>query len=236
MNKALGSFVVQAMKSTIIIAFICYFCAELDAGCILSMCCAGQENSDEKPDALMIAWYREDLTRAKRLIENGTNLEYEDEKGYTPLSLASRNGNLAFMNLLILNNANINHQNISGKTPLMCAVIGKNLAAIRLLLFYGADSSIADNKLRTPLSYALLANLDTIADTLERANNKPIIRNISLDPEQEYEEDECPICLIKLDISSDYVVTPCGHRYHLGCIREMMIRGQTCSLCRQELL
>jgi len=44
------------------------------------------------------------------------------------------------------------------------------------------------------------------------------------------EEEECPICINKLD--SKIVRLTCGHTYHYHCIYEWFRKSATCPLCR----
>lgn len=50
------------------------------------------------------------------------------------------------------------------------------------------------------------------------------------------EENECPICLEKIDCEKNYIITDCGHRFHSKCIFESMKKNNKCPICREKLV
>ena len=50
-------------------------------------------------------------------------------------------------------------------------------------------------------------------------------------------ETPCSICLVDEDNKGKYIETklPCGHKFHMGCIRRWLNAAVTCPLCREKL-
>ena len=54
---------------------------------------------------------------------------------------------------------------------------------------------------------------------------------------------ECPICKISMGMDtndetkeiSDFMMTPCGHRFHKKCLLDWMSRKHECPNCRTNL-
>lgn len=48
---------------------------------------------------------------------------------------------------------------------------------------------------------------------------------------------ECPICLLQLDIITNCIITQCGHKFHASCFTRHAIRNNAnCPCCRQCIL
>jgi ankyrin repeat protein len=74
-----------------------------------------------------------------------------DERGYTPLHVAAREGRLQIASFLIEKGADIEAKNPTGFTPLFLAVLGKRPDAVRLCLEKGADPNGETRFQTTPL-------------------------------------------------------------------------------------
>ncbi len=80
-----------------------------------------------------------------------------DVGGDSALTLASRFGFIAAINLLLDHGADINLPSIAaGRTPLATAVVGKQVEAARALIKRGAKTELADTSSHTPLLLAVL--------------------------------------------------------------------------------
>lgn len=64
------------------------------------------------------------------LLENGANVNFSNESGYTALHWAAYQGNDRIVDLLIRNGAKINSRNINGWTPLHEAVQWSKLSSV----------------------------------------------------------------------------------------------------------
>ncbi|OQR96180.1 hypothetical protein THRCLA_07364, partial [Thraustotheca clavata] len=84
--------------------------------------------------------------RFKRLVESveaGFDVNTEDEKGNTLLSIASQNVNQKMVEFLVLKGANVNHKNAQGNTPLHFAMAyDKDGVLGEYLIGHGADDTI----------------------------------------------------------------------------------------------
>jgi ankyrin repeat protein len=105
-----------------------------------------QNNDGRTP----LMWVKEGLL-AKLLIENGADLEVEDDTGSTTLYYACLRG-VEVVHILIDAKADVNAQNIYGRTPLMNSV--ENLDVAKLLIENGADLAKKDEDGNTALHMA----------------------------------------------------------------------------------
>jgi len=48
-------------------------------------------------------------------------------------------------------------------------------------------------------------------------------------------ENECPICLEKIDFEKDFVTTQCKHRFHFSCLQKSLKNNNCCPVCRETL-
>ena len=78
-------------------------------------------------------------------VPKGINLNFQDEKGNTPLHTAVSRGNLAMSEYLLSLGTSPNVQNKKGETPLHVAIQDNNIEIVAHLIRYGASASIRDN-------------------------------------------------------------------------------------------
>ena len=85
----------------------------------------------------------QDVTSVQGLLKIKANLNFEDEKGNTPLHVAAKLGNLTIVENLLQNRADVNARKFgkynSGKTPLHTAVKYDQIDVVEKLLGYGAN-------------------------------------------------------------------------------------------------
>jgi uncharacterized protein len=74
---------------------------------------------DPITSALIHASRTGDLPLLQEIIDQKTDLEVRDDKGYTPLIIASYNHQLAAAQLLLQSGADVNGADTSGNTALM---------------------------------------------------------------------------------------------------------------------
>lgn len=116
------------------------------------------------------AWH-DNTEVAHILVAHGAQIDVADEKGYTPLQMAARAGNVPMVSYLLAQGADVNHANNKGRTPLYQAVVGNNLQAAKLLLKHGADPNTQAGDW-TPLRVALEDGHLDMADLLHSAGAK----------------------------------------------------------------
>ena len=114
---------------------------------LLHAAVAGCSSSNEEK-ALEVVRY---LVEAKKLDVNARN-----DRGETPLHLATKNNCVTVAKYLIEAGADVNVRDRDGKTPLHVAVKHAGKGLVELLLKHGADPNAADNSGMAPIHYAVL--------------------------------------------------------------------------------
>ncbi|CAI5437411.1 unnamed protein product [Caenorhabditis angaria] len=103
--------------------------------------------NDKGETFLHIYARRGDTTETLKIIQQGANLNEQDNAGWTPLHEACGNNQYATAELLISHGANVNLSSTgTGDTPLHDACAVKNPQLIDLLLRKGADRNIRNRK------------------------------------------------------------------------------------------
>lgn len=152
----------------------------------------GQGRQSAAPNALSIAVQNGDLLEAQRLVENGDDVNCQDEHGMAPLHWAAQNGHREIIKLLLQHGANPrleDSRNLTahaiaracGKTrvlhllsasvaveqetpPMIVAAATGGLDAMTRLLGAGASPNCRDHEGMTPLHWAAQnGHLDTVA-------------------------------------------------------------------------
>ncbi|WP_339041993.1 ankyrin repeat domain-containing protein [Spiroplasma endosymbiont of Apeira syringaria] len=96
-----------------------------------------------------------DLEALKVLLENGADVNYEDQDGNTSLMLAAESGFLEVVKVLLENGADVNYESQkNGNRPLMLATRRGNFEIVKHLIDNGADISYKDCDGNTPLMFA----------------------------------------------------------------------------------
>ena len=117
---------------------------------------AAQLTPHSYTEALLGAVKFPDLPEVKWLIDEGVDVNAEDQNGNTPLRVAASEGRVAIAKLLISNGADVTLQNWYGRTPLHEAVTWYGQVGVaELLLANGADVNARDSNGATPLHAAV---------------------------------------------------------------------------------
>ncbi len=104
------------------------------------------------------------VKEAKELIQQGANVNYIDDFGFTPLFIAIRNKSIDMATMLVNHGAYINIDH--GSTPLMYAIDMNSFEIVKLLVNRGADVNYIHLG-ASPLTWALyLKRPNTIAELL----------------------------------------------------------------------
>lgn len=106
--------------------------------------------------ALHIATQRRDVIWLTFLANKGANPNIADNRGVTPLMLASQLGFYEGVQTLITAGARVDEPNEAGETPLISAVHRRDIQMMRVLLQAGANPDRSDNAGRTAREYAQL--------------------------------------------------------------------------------
>ena len=131
--------------------------------------------------ALHIAAQRRDIVWLVFLANKGANPNIADNRGVTPLTLASSLGFFEGDDALIKAGARVDEPNEAGETPLITAVHRRDTQMMRVLLAAGADPDRADNSGRSAREYAALeGEKSRTMEEIERhasGGDKPSRRN-----------------------------------------------------------
>lgn len=115
----------------------------------------------------------QDLLWVQFLLQHKANPNVRDNRGITPLMLASQNGLVDAVNALIGAGAQVDTGNATGETPLIAAVHRRDIAMMRVLLKGGANPDRADSSGRSARDYAALEGASSqLVNEIER-NAKP---------------------------------------------------------------
>ena len=106
--------------------------------------------------ALHITAARRDIVWLVFLANKGANPNIADNRGVTPLMLASQLGFFEGVEALITAGARVDEPNEAGETPLITAVHRRDTQMMRVLLQAGADPDRSDNSGRSAREYATL--------------------------------------------------------------------------------
>jgi len=106
--------------------------------------------------ALHIVVARRDEVWIRFLAAKGANVNARNNKGETPLQLASNLGFVEGVETLIKLGAKVDEPNSTGETPLISATHRKDAGLARVLLKAGANARRNDNSGRSAYDYAML--------------------------------------------------------------------------------
>lgn len=99
-------------------------------------------------------------------IQNGQNVNFIDEYGYTPLIQAAIHNHNQIASVLLKNHADTNSIDISGQTALHWAIDNNNQELVELLLSYKADPNLYTQDGQPPLFKPLLRKNRKMRDYL----------------------------------------------------------------------
>ncbi len=112
---------------------------------------------------LTVSGYLGNVEAIELLLENGANMEWTNQYGYTAVGSAVKEGNMEATRYLIEQGADLNRQHYAGQTVLMEAIIEDDLKMVKYLVGKDVDLDIQNNRGYTALMLAILSkNLDII--------------------------------------------------------------------------
>ena len=104
--------------------------------------------------SLLNATITGNVERVQQLLEDGAQVDVQNQLGWTPLHHASYRGHLKLIEQLLVAGAKANIQNTYGSTPLHYASYGGHLKAIKQLLDTEVSVNARNDDGNTPLHYA----------------------------------------------------------------------------------
>ncbi|PPS21060.1 ankyrin [Brachyspira murdochii] len=121
----------------------------------------------ENSESIHIACLYGDLSKIKRLLASGININSKDFSDKTPLMYAAEDGAIDTIDFLIRNGANINDTDVRGDSALIIAVKNNNIKASQLLIEKGADLNIKNEDNKDALNIAKDLGYKEITDFIE---------------------------------------------------------------------
>jgi len=124
--------------------------------------------------ALHIAVARRDIVWLNYVAAEGANANLADNRGVTPVMLASQLGWIEGVQALIGHGAQVDVPNATGETPLISAVLQRDTQMMRALLKAGADPDRNDNSGRSARDYAQIDGRGSVTlAEIERSAKAP---------------------------------------------------------------
>jgi hypothetical protein len=138
-----------------------------------------RRNGNTTDESIFLAVRIDDLSRVRRLLERGANVNAVDDNGRTLLHVAVEYAHRDIVALLIRSGANVDAVDNYGWTPLHVAVEYAHRDIVALLLRSGANVDAVDNNGWTPLHWAAHDGHRDIVALLLRSGANVSIRNQS---------------------------------------------------------
>lgn len=114
-----------------------------------------------------------DVDCLEMLVREGGEIDKRNEKGYTPLCVASQDTGVQCVNKLISLGAEIDARRFDGCTPLIVAIVKKKVENVRVLVAAGADVNIFGVDGCSPLRAAAQVDSVEITELLIRCGANP---------------------------------------------------------------
>ena len=127
--------------------------------------------TEDSQTPLFVACGKGDVDAARRLLDNGAEVDRANKYGATPLFVACQEGHVDAARLLLDNGAEVDRATEDGATPLYIACEKGRADAARLLLGNGAKVDMAEKDGRTLLDIAKSQGHSSIVALLEEGGN-----------------------------------------------------------------
>jgi len=111
------------------------------------------------------------------LIEEGADVDLQDEDGNTPLQYSCHYGFLESTQILLNNGANPDSQNVEGFAPLHRACFSGYIQIVKALIAFDADVNVQTNEKQTPLFYSARRGDYEIVQLLIEAGADPSLKD-----------------------------------------------------------
>ncbi len=118
---------------------------------------------------------RGDVEKLKRILAEGTDINFTSENEKTALHFAAANNKVKALKLLLsIPNCVIDHQCTKGETPLLAAAKAGHEAAVSALLAAGARPDVKDFRGQSAENLAAKAGHQAIVAMLRAATSAPV--------------------------------------------------------------
>ncbi len=129
---------------------------------------SGFELSDDLIDAVSDM----DVVSLNVLLADGADINVADQKGNTPLMVASKNGNPRIVGIILAHNPDVDVKNADGKTALMIAAEHGQTLVVEQLIEEGANFEAKNAEGFTPLEIARRNGHAEIVQILQNKTEK----------------------------------------------------------------
>jgi ankyrin repeat protein len=211
--------------------------------------------------ALMVACEEADLSIVHDLISRGALINTFNDYGNSPLILAAFYGRNDIVQELLNHGALINSMSPQRTwTALMSACEQNHLSTVRLLLDNGADLNAINNDNINALQFAINAGHQEIIQELLSRGSVPLTNPVEyyyeegigflpipqeqptpilhepLNARIDLGDKSCSICAELYTSGPLYIINPCHHVFHQGCIKPWInMHRNTCPNCRKVM-
>lgn len=131
-----------------------------------------KKSSEPKMDTLFSAAVNGQLATVMRMLDEGQDINQQDDEGNTALAWASLRGKSGVVKYLVEHNANPNLPNTKGLTPLHQACLFGDKTVVQTLIDFGADVNYEGPGKMKAVEIARKMKHQDIVDMLEKAASK----------------------------------------------------------------
>lgn len=131
--------------------------------------------ADNNVDLLLKSAFDGNLAKIKSLIEQGTNVNAKNNKGFTALMSASAMGHLEIVEYLISKGADVNAKTDEGFTALIGASMAGHIEIVEYLISQDADVNAMMDGGGTALDIAEINKKYNVANILRKAGGKAML-------------------------------------------------------------
>ncbi len=100
-------------------------------------------------------------------------------------------------------------------------------------------ASAIENELRNFDNYEALINLDEnlVQPVPDRLFNLLPVSKFTQGNKDNFSEENksCTICMCQYELTEEFMILPCLHRFHSECIKEWFSRKNTCPNCKDKV-
>ena len=129
------------------------------------------ENNNKINRNLLLYSQKGDREKVLEILSNeNTNINYQNENGWSALHYACDEGNLKIVEILIKAHINVNIKNNDKKTPLHISVYHGYFDISKLLIENGADINVRDNEQNLPIHICSASGYSELLDYLLQKN------------------------------------------------------------------
>ncbi len=128
--------------------------------------------TEDSQTPLFVACGKGHVDAARRLLDEGAEVDRANKYGATPLFVACERGHVDAARLLLDNGADVHKASNKNRTPLHAASYEGHIETVRLLLAHGADADVMDEDGDTPAADAMSKGHSAVVALLMESTKK----------------------------------------------------------------